>query len=189
MEYARYHDEVLHALQALGKPSLGRHMANDRGSALNYVGVRVPALRRRVREGFTFYDLDPATVLAVWDDLWMGSDWGDVLFAAQEYYGPIVRKRVDEAYWPVMKRWIDRVDNWCHSDGLSGTYSRLLAADPASVMPVLERWSRTAASQCKRPSVGCFARCGGRIRGKSRPTLKRMPQESPPPPSPGPSNA
>ena len=128
-------------------------MAKDRGSALNYVGIRVPALRRRVREGFSFYDLDPATVLAVWDDLWMGSDWGDVLFAAQEYYGPIVRKRVDEAYWPVMKRWIDRVDNWCHSDGLSGTYSRLLEADPASVMPVLERWNKDEALWPRRVSI------------------------------------
>ncbi len=153
MKYARYHDEVLHALQALGKPSFGRHMAKDRGSALNYVGIRVPALRRRVREGFSFYDLDPETVLAVWDDLWMGSDWGDVLFAAQEYYGPIVRKRVDEAYWPVMKRWIDRVDNWCHSDGLSGTYSRLLEADPASVMPVLERWNKDEALWPRRVSI------------------------------------
>ena len=153
MKYARYHDEVLHALQALGNPSFGRHMAKDRGSALNYVGIRVPALRRRVREGFSFYDLDPETVLAVWDDLWMGSDWGDVLFAAQEYYGPIVRKRVDEAYWPVMKRWIDRVDNWCHSDGLSGTYSRLLEADPASVMPVLERWNKDEALWPRRVSI------------------------------------
>lgn len=141
MKYPRYHDEVLDALQSLGNPRLGRHMAKDRSSSLKYVGIRVPALRRRVRQGFSFYDLDQATVLAVWDDLWMGSEWGDVLFAAQEYYGPILRKHVDDARWPVMKRWIDRVDNWCHADGLSGTYSRLLEADPETVMPVLKRWN------------------------------------------------
>ena len=132
---------MLDALQSLGNPRLGRHMAKDRSSSLKYVGIRVPALRRRVRQGFSFYDLDQATVLAVWDDLWMGSEWGDVLFAAQEYYGPILRKHVDDARWPVMKRWIDRVDNWCHADGLSGTYSRLLEADPETVMPVLKRWN------------------------------------------------
>lgn len=153
MKFAAYHDEVLLALQALGNPSFGRHMAKDRGSSLNYVGIRVPALRRRVREGFSFYDLDPASVLAVWDDLWMGSEWGDVLFAAEEYYRPRVRKQVDEAYWPVMKRWIVRVDNWCHSDALSGTYSRLLAADPASVMPVLERWNEDEALWPRRVSI------------------------------------
>lgn len=141
MKYRKYHDEVLTALQALGRPSLGPHIAKDRGSSLKYVGIRVPVLRRRVRQGFSFYDQDPATVLAIWDDLWMGSEWGDVLFAAQEYYGPILRKHVDDAYWPVMKRWIDRVDNWCHADGLSGTYSRLLEADHDTVMPVLKRWN------------------------------------------------
>ena len=49
---------------------------------MKYVGIRVPALRRRVREGFTFLDRDPDDVLDVWDDLWMGRKWGDVLFAA-----------------------------------------------------------------------------------------------------------
>lgn len=153
MKFGGYHDEVLHALQALGNPSFGRHMAEDRGSSLNYVGIRVPALRRRVREGFSFYDLDPAAVLAVWDDLWMGSAWGDVLFAAEEYYRPLVRKRVDPAYWPVMKHWIARVDNWCHSDVLSGIYSRLLEADPASVMPVLEGWNQDEALWPRRVSI------------------------------------
>ena len=83
----------------------------------------------------------------------MGSEWGDVLFAAEEYYRPRVRKQVDPAYWPVMKRWIARVDNWCHSDGLSGTYSRLLEADPASVMPVLERWNKDEALWPRRVSI------------------------------------
>ena len=96
---------------------------------------------------------DLATVLAVWDDLWMGSDWGDVLFAAEEYYRPIVRKRVDGAYWPVMKRWINRVDNWCHADVLSWTYSRLLEANPTTVMPVLEQWNVDAALWPRRVSI------------------------------------
>ncbi len=153
MKFPDYHDEVLRALQALRHPSLGTHMAKDRGSSLKYLGIRVPALRRRVRQGFSFYDLEPTTVLAVWDDLWMGSEWADVLFAAEEYYRPIVRKRVDAAYWPVMKRWIARVDNWAHSDVLSWTYSRLLEADPEPVMPVLERWNRGEALWPKRVSI------------------------------------
>lgn len=153
MRFPQYHDEVLGALQALGNPALGRHMAKDRNSSLKYVGIRVPAFRRRVQQGFSFYDLNQATVLAIWDDLWMGSEWGDVLFAALEYYRPIVRKRVDGTYWPVMKRWIDRVDNWCHADGLSGTYSRLLEADPTTVMPVLERWNMDEALWPRRVSI------------------------------------
>ena len=153
MKFPQYHEEVLRALQALGNPALGQHMAKDRGSSLKYVGIRVPALRRRVQQGFSFYDLEQATVLAIWDDLWMGSEWGDVLFAAVEYYRPVVRKHVDGTHWPVMKRWIDRVDNWCHADGLSGTYSRLLQADPTTVLPVLERWNMDEALWPRRVSI------------------------------------
>ena len=153
MKYPEYHTEVLDALQALGKPSFGRHMARDRGSAMKYVGIRIPALRRRVREGFTFLDREPEDVLDVWDDLWMGSEWGDVLFAAEEYYRPLVRRRVLPIYWPAMRHWIDRVDNWAHSDVLSWTYSRLLEADPGSVMPQLQRWNADKDLWRKRVSI------------------------------------
>lgn len=153
MTYPEYHAEVLDALRALGSPSLGRHMARDRGSAMQYVGIRVPALRRRVREGFSFLDREPAEVLDVWNDLWMGSEWGDVLFAAEEYYRPLVRRRVLPIYWPVMRHWITRVDNWAHADVLSWTYSRLLEADAASVMPQLQRWNTEDELWRKRVSI------------------------------------
>ena len=42
--------------------------------------------------------------------------YGDVLFAALEYYAPRVRKDADPRLWPVVRTWTDRVDNWCHSD-------------------------------------------------------------------------
>lgn len=141
VKYPECHAEVLDALRAIGNPAFGRHMATERGSALTYAGIRVPALRRRVRQGFSFLGREPETVLDVWNDLWMGSDCGDVLSAAEEYYRPLVRRRVLPIYWPVMRRWVERVDNWAHSDALSWTYSRLLEADPGSVMPVLKRWN------------------------------------------------
>ncbi|MDE0691228.1 MAG: DNA alkylation repair protein [Gammaproteobacteria bacterium] len=153
MKYPHYHDEVLEALQAIGRPSFGLHMAKDRRSNMLYVGIRVPALRHRVREGFSFYALDPVEVLDVWDDLWMHSEWGDVLFAAEEYYRPIVRRRIMPQMWPVMRRWIERVDNWAHADSLSWTYSRLLEADPESVLPVLRRWNASEDLWPKRISI------------------------------------
>ena len=153
MKYSDYHAEVLDALLALGSPSFGRHMARERGSTMKFVGIRVPALRRRVREGFSFLKREPEEVLDVWDDLWMHSEWGDVLHAAEEYYRPLVRRRVLPMYWPVMRHWIDRVDNWAHSDVLSGTYSRLLEADPDAVMRELRRWNADEDLWRKRVSI------------------------------------
>ena len=151
--FDEYHAEVVAALRELGDPRLGAAIAKDRGSALEHLGVRFPALRTRVREGFSFSDLPEGETLAVWDHLWRRSPYGDVLFAALEHYKPLVRKRVSPALWPVVCRWTARVDNWCHSDGLSSLYSWILAGEPERVYPQLEQWNRAADQWLRRISI------------------------------------
>ena len=141
-EVDAYHNEVAAELRKIGDPRFGVAVAKDRGSSMKHLGISFPTLRKRVKEGFSFYDLPADEVLAIWDHLWRTSPYGDVLFAAIEYYAPLVRKRVSPALWPVMRTWHARVDNWCHSDGLSSLYSWLFASDPAAVYPQLKEWSR-----------------------------------------------
>lgn len=106
-----------------------------------------------MKEGFSFYDLPADKVLAIWDRLWRTSPYGDVLFAALEYYAPLVRKRVTPSLWPVVRHWHARVDNWCHCDGLSSLYSWLLAGDPDAVYPQLKAWNRTDDQWLRRISL------------------------------------
>ncbi len=148
-----YHDEVVAALREIGNPRLGAAVAKDRGSSLEHLGIRFPALRKRVKEGFSFYDLPAEKVLAIWDRLWRISPYGDVLFAALEYHAPLVRKHVSPALWPVVRNWHERVDNWCHSDGLSSLYSWILASDPDEVYPQLEVWNRSEDQWLRRISL------------------------------------
>jgi 3-methyladenine DNA glycosylase AlkD len=148
-----YQREVAEALTALGNPAFGKAVQIDRGSRLKHLGLTFPGLRRRVRQGFSFYTLSEAQVLEVWDALWQTSPYGEVLFAALEFYAPIVRKRVSPNLWPVMRRWSDRVDNWCHSDRLSAIYSRILEADQAEVYPQLMAWNRAEAEWLRRISL------------------------------------
>jgi 3-methyladenine DNA glycosylase AlkD len=148
-----YHDEVGAALRKIGDPRLGAVIAKDRGSSMKHLGIRFPALRKRVKEGFSFYDLPAGKVLGIWDRLWRTSPYGDVLFAAIEYYAPLVRKEESPALWPVMRKWVERVDNWCHSDGLSSLYSWLLASDPDAVYPQLVKWNRAEDEWLRRISL------------------------------------
>lgn len=152
LAYRVQHEEVVAALAALGDSRLGEAIRKDRKSELQYLGVRFPALRARVKEGFSFTSGPGEDVLTVWDDLWRHSPWGDVLFAALEYYVPVVCKlgkpdkgklsagKVDKSklgqgkldagdLWLAMRGWIGRVDNWCHCDQLSRVYSHLLEHD------------------------------------------------------------
>jgi hypothetical protein len=88
----QYHREVVEALTAIGNPAFGHAVQQDRGSHLQHLGITFPNLRRRIRQGFSFYPLPEKQVLDVWDALWKMSPYGDVLFAALEFYAPIVRK-------------------------------------------------------------------------------------------------
>lgn len=125
----KYHSEVVKALTAIGNPAFGKAVQQDRGSRLKHLGIKFPALRRRVKQGFSFYELPEDQILEVWDALWKTSPYGDVLFAAIEYYLPIVKKQVPANLWSVVNGWAPRIDNWCHSDGLSAIYSRILKSN------------------------------------------------------------
>ena len=152
-KFQSFHREVVEALTAIGNPTFGKAVQQDRGSQLKHLGIKFPALRRRVRQGFSFYDLPEEQVLEIWDALWHTSPYGDVLFAALEFYTPIVKKKVHPGLWQVVRQWSERVDNWCHSDGLSAIYSRILESDPAEVYPQLIAWNQAEGEWLRRMSL------------------------------------
>ena len=147
---------------AIGNPAFGRAVQQDRGSQLKHLGIKFPALRRRVKQGFSFYSLPEEQVLEVWDALWHTSPYGDVLFAALEFYAPIVKKKVEPNLRSVIRQWSGRVDNWCHSDGLSAIYSRVLERYPAKVYPQLMTWNNSESEWLRRISLVSLIHYSGR---------------------------
>ncbi len=157
-----HHDEVLAALRAIGNPRRGEAIQRDRGSALPHLGIGFPALRVRVKQGFSFSKRPEPEVLAIWDALWRTSPYGDVLFAAIEALAPIVRKRFPPGLWPVVRPWSERVDNWCHSDALSGIYSRVLEARFDDVYPQLQTWNASPSVWRRRLSLTSLIHYSGK---------------------------
>jgi len=160
--HAQHDDEVVAALRAIGNPKRGEAIRLDRGSALLHLGIGLPALRARVKQGFSFSKQPEAEVLAIWDALWRSSPYGDVLFAALETLAPIVRKRVPPTLWPTVRHWTDRVDNWCHSDALSGLYSRMLEAQFDDVYPQLQAWNAAPSEWLRRISLTSLIHYSGK---------------------------
>ena len=160
--HAQHHDEVVAALVAIGNPRRGEAIRLDRGSELQYLGTGFPALRARVKQGFSFSNLPDAEALAIWDALWRSSPYGDVLFAALEALAPIVRKRVPPALWSTVRHWSDRVDNWCHSDALSGIYSRVVEAQFEAVYPQLQAWNASPSEWLRRISLTSLIHYSGK---------------------------
>jgi 3-methyladenine DNA glycosylase AlkD len=160
--HRRCHDEVLAALRAIGHPARGQAVQADRGSALEHLGIGLPALRARVKQGFSFSGAAPAEVLATWDALWRQSPVAEVLFAAIEHCAPIVRKAPPATLWQTLRHWPARLDNWCHSDALAGLNSRLLQAHPEAVWPDLRAWNADPALWLRRLSITSLVHYSGK---------------------------
>ena len=141
MNYPDFHAEVLAKLDAIGNPSFAAHTPKDRRSEMVYSGVRVPERRKLSRKGFSFYDRSESEIIAIWDDLFMHSPNGDVLFCALDYLRFRVRKRVAPDLWAVIREWVKRVENWAHSDEMSWVYSYVLESYFDAVFEDLERWN------------------------------------------------
>lgn len=160
--FPKYYREVVQALTAIGNPTFGKAVQQDRGSQLIHLGISFHDLRKRVKQGFSFYELPEKQILAVWDDLWRASSYGDVLFAALEFYLPRVKKQVNPSLWPVVGHWSKRVDNWCHSDGLSALYSRILESNPAEVYPQMIEWNQSKSEWLRRISLVSWIHYSGK---------------------------
>lgn len=152
MDFEAHHREVYEALNAIGNPAFGESVRIDRGSELEHLGIRIPVLRARVKEGFSFSNLPEEEILAIWDHLWRTSPYADVLFAALEYYIPRVRRHVDPTLWPVIKHWPNRIDNWCHCDALCAIFSRILEAQPETFAQ-FEEWNQDQGQWLRRISL------------------------------------
>jgi 3-methyladenine DNA glycosylase AlkD len=53
----------------------------------------------------------------------------------------------------VVRQWSKRVDNWCHSDGLSALYSRILERYQATVYPQIASWNHSKSEWLRRISL------------------------------------
>ena len=153
MQYPEFHAEILAALEAIGNPSFAAHTPKDRRSELAYSGVRVPNRRKLSRNGFSFFDRPEPEIIEIWDDLFMHSANGDVLFCALDYLRFRVPKRVSPDLWSIIRNWVERVENWAHSDELSWVYSYVLEAYFDEVYEDLLKWNKADDLWPKRISI------------------------------------
>lgn len=60
-----------------------------------------------------------------------------------DYFKKIQKKKNPQLirFWPLLKSWITRIDNWAHADMIASLYCDMLTEDPKTVLPVLETWS------------------------------------------------
>lgn len=148
--------EIETALRSLPNRTSSQHPESYIGggqSRLTFIGLRVPQLQQMYRTGFSFSQLDTKEVAKVWGYIWCNSECYEVMsLALSWFYDP--KRRLDlKAHWPALKRWSSRIDNWAHSDTLSGIYARILEDRPGDVYPTLKEWNRSKNPWLRRLSI------------------------------------
>ena len=103
--------------------------------------------------GFSFSNFDDDEVLRVWNDLWMHSGNGDVMFCALDYCRHRLKRNIDTAHWFTIRHWVARVENWAHSDELCAIYSSFLAQIERVCWDDLDKWNRSDNEWYKRVSI------------------------------------
>jgi len=143
---------VLEAAQTDG-PSKIKDLKKYIGTGHDLTGLSTPAQKVIFKAGFSFSKLPVKQQLDTWCYLWQKSGHFETMNLAQMFVSknlPIF----DTAFlWDITKSWVNEVDNWAHSDGLSSIYSRLLAKEPELVYEQYERWNVSPNPWERRQSV------------------------------------
>lgn len=122
-------------------------------SKLRYIGLRVPDLRQTSRTGFSFSQRPPEEVAKIWDFVWHNSDCYEVMSLALTWFEDPKRRKTLKTYWPLLKKWSARIDNWAHSDTLSGIYARIHEDSPTEVYETFKKWNASKNPWLRRISM------------------------------------
>lgn len=152
MDYSQYEAEIYAKLQPHGDPSRAAFMKNYMKSQLEFLAIKVPAMRQIAREGFSFYSSSPEEVLAIWNAIWFSSSCFEVMCMPLFYYERR-SKKISLKTWPTLSTWSGHVENWAHSDSLSSIYSYLLAQNFDEVYGVLQQWNNAENQWLRRLSM------------------------------------
>jgi len=127
-------------------------------SKLRYLGLKTPNLHATQKAGFSFSSKeDSREVARVWNYIWHNSDCFEVMSLALGWFELLAknkkRKHELKEHWPLLSAWCERIDNWAHSDSLSGLYARILEQDPRLVYPTLQKWNSSKNPWLRRLSI------------------------------------
>mgnify|MGYP001562735586 CR=1 FL=1 len=124
----------------------------EKTSKLTVLGHRLPLLQKITKDGFSFSTKTPDEILKIWDDIWQHSSIHEAMYQPLFYYRNH-QASIGKKEWGVMKHWIDRIENWEHSDTLSYLYSILYEKFPVLVEPTFRIWNRSKNPWKQRASI------------------------------------
>ncbi len=113
--------------------------------------IRVPQLRQRLKETYSFSNLEPKTRLLIWDYIWKTSSCFEAMslcLYAYQKKEPLKKTEVTKII-----TWASRITCWEHSDDLSKIYAQVIEDNPDFMLTQLQKWNSSKSLWKRRQSV------------------------------------
>ncbi|HMI04951.1 MAG TPA: DNA alkylation repair protein, partial [Pedobacter sp.] len=107
------------------------------------IGLTVPMQRSLFKTGYSFSKLPVLEQLSIWDSIWKRATDYEILSQCIYFIEGNWKKADAEKVWEVVKTWVDKIDNWAHSDGLSVFYAHLMELIPEVIYKQYLEWNKS----------------------------------------------
>ncbi|MES2769270.1 MAG: DNA alkylation repair protein [Bdellovibrionota bacterium] len=163
----KYHQELKSILDKQPKPPretiayIARYIGGvdhekrkpDEQSQLVYLGVGTEAKRAADKIGFSFSKLSQDEQAEIWNYIWYNSNTFEEKWYALNFFNKKSTLKVITKYWDLLKIWVADVDNWAHSDTLSGIYATVLESDHKKYLPYFRKLNKSKNPWERRQSI------------------------------------
>ena len=142
--FKKQHPLILKKLQsglANDKKSKFADLKKYIGTSYDFIGLSVPTQRKLFKSKPDFTHLGLSEQLTVWNEIWLHTQVYEVMTQALFFVEAHKTHFDSKTLFKTLATWVTKVDNWAHSDGLSGIYSYLLEQEPRDVYQQLKKWN------------------------------------------------
>lgn len=133
--------------------------------SLEILNITLPVQRARFKSGYRELDgLSREEQASYWHSVWNNSNVMASMSQAIFFFETWTKERrrmkekgeidfVFDPMWSALTKMVDRLDNWAHSDGLSGLISAGVEEKPNERYPLLVKWNRDRNPWRRRQSI------------------------------------
>lgn len=133
--------------------------------SLEILGITLPVQRARFKDGYVVLEgLSREQQAVYWLDVWQRSNVMASMSQAIFFFETWAKERtklksrgeidfVFDPIWKPLLKMVDRLDNWIHSDGLSGLIAAAVEERPRERFSILAKWNRDKNPWRRRQSI------------------------------------
>lgn len=125
----------------------------DEQSKLIYMGIGIPQKRELDKKGLLFSNLTIDEQAEIWSYVFQNSNTFEEKWFALNFFNKKSMLKVAPKYWEMLKKFVEGIDNWAHSDTLSGIYATVLESNPKKYLPFFKKLNKSKNPWERRQSV------------------------------------